>query len=74
MTGQFSDTVRAVSGGFFLTMLVVLVMGMFGIQMPSLLSSGGCLDCVRPVGLRRSARVVVFLYALAPTLQHKPSP
>lgn len=42
MTDQFSDAVRAVSGGFFLTMLVVLVMGMFGVRMPSLLSSGGC--------------------------------
>ncbi|KIY96816.1 hypothetical protein MNEG_11146 [Monoraphidium neglectum] len=40
VTDQFGDAVRAATGGFFISMLAVLVMGMFGIRFPSLLTSG----------------------------------
>lgn len=40
VTDQFTDTVRAVSGGFFLSMLVVFALSMFGIRMPGIFTSG----------------------------------
>jgi len=40
VTDQFSDTVRAVSGGFFLSMFVVFALSMFGIRVPGFFSSG----------------------------------
>jgi uncharacterized YccA/Bax inhibitor family protein len=40
LTDKFADTVRAVTGGYFIAMLLLLVLNMFGMRMPGLLSSG----------------------------------
>ena len=41
LTDRFADTVRAVTGGYFIAMLLLLVLNMFGMRMPGLLTSGG---------------------------------
>jgi hypothetical protein len=42
VTDQFADTVRAVSAGFFLTMLVGLLLSFVGVKIPGLFSGGAC--------------------------------
>ncbi|GBF97571.1 hypothetical protein Rsub_10172 [Raphidocelis subcapitata] len=40
VTDSFSDTVRAVTGGFFISMLVVFALAAFGVKLPGLFSAG----------------------------------
>ncbi|KAI8471765.1 MAG: hypothetical protein J3K34DRAFT_458155 [Monoraphidium minutum] len=40
VTDQFSDTVRAVSGGFFISMAAVFALSLVGVRMPFLFASG----------------------------------
>lgn len=41
ITDKFADTVRAVTGGYFVAMLLIFLGGMVGLKLPGLLTGGG---------------------------------